>query len=104
MIRETQAHACGCHSTPRRRLGDASSDAWAAVQSYQPGGSNYTPTLAEDTYSPPSEWQRELTAPTLPGNTGYPSSGTNWPVIAAAGIGTLLLLAALMPPPSGKRR
>jgi hypothetical protein len=109
MIRSiTPEHACACHRAPARRLGDAASD----VASYQPGGSNYTPPLPEDTISPiqlqtmaqiyaswPTDTPATAAATTPPPKT----STTNWPLIAAVSAGTLLLISTIGQP-GGRRR
>lgn len=118
MIRDTAAapHACGCSDKkPARRLGDAASD----IASYQPGGINYTPPAPGDTYTPgtPISYTLDMTPEELaaltqaanhqaaamqPAASPRASAATNWPLIAAAGTGTLLLITLLQP--GGRRR
>ena len=104
MIRNLQP--CACSAT--RRLGDAASD----IASYQAGGTNYIQPLAEDTYHGEPidnlltftpEALAALTQSPAPTTTAKPSA-TNWPVIGAAALGTILLLATFLPQPGRGRR
>jgi hypothetical protein len=105
MIRNLQP--CACSGSATRRLGDAAGD----LASYQPGGSNYTPGTAEDSYSPGTPINYGLTFTpdelaslfqTSPATTS--TTKTNWPLVGAAALGTILLLATLLPQPTGRGR